>query len=612
MPAIHTLQEVCSSSSGDTSSLLSRLCTLYAAKVGLVPTLIIPQETLLKIATHNDLITHLPSDLLNPNQDPLEQYRVSVQLRKLITEQQFPDTIHKELIAAYHSKLKKGYVEVRIDAAVPHEIDHANIHGDANVLESILHIWADAAIALYQTRTKQKNAYLAPGAIIVQSLPQATASGVISTRDIESSNSSQMAVYSTWGVSDSVHHTKLHHRLTIDIRTLQIIDREQVTQTTQLVRSAERFDQIGVPKDEQDKPSLTDPQVKEIAKQAFKIKKLLMHNITVSWQLVGKDIVFSDWNILDTAQQADHKKSQPYNKTVTKCYTISRSYSDQALSGASGVGLCTADDLVLHIGEHPRSLVTSKQKQKMIDAIKQHIRQHIDGSHPVPVWYRSLNLTSNELMKLKRGNDFEVAEPNPLLGYRGALRALHTPEVFAAELELLEDILASTSKTVGLILPFVRTPSELHGLVNKVVEARLTRFQNFELWMQLNTPENILNMSAYHLPHISGFLVNVGTVQACLYGIDPDNSDITGYYNQDYSLLERLLEQGLSTLSKVAQEKQKTHMPNMRLYCNQFTSSLIDTAVKLHFEGVVIHPHQLSIAHTRIEQLELETLNKTQ
>lgn len=119
-------------------------------------------------------------------------------------------------------------------------------------------------------------------------------------------------------------------------------------------------------------------------------------------------------------------------------------------------------------------------------------------------------------------------------------------------------------------------------------------------------------MSSYHLPHIAGFLVNVGTVQACLYGIDPDNSDITGYYSQDYSLLEKLLEQGLSTLSKVAQEKQKTHLPDMRLYCNHFTSSLIDTAVKLHFEGVVIHPHQVPVAQTRIEQLELETLNKSQ
>lgn len=611
MPAAVLLQSACSQFNHSVDSIIGRLCSLEKAGAKTVVTAIITTETLVKIAAHNELSRKLPQDITNGQTDPIEAYRVTAQIKALITGQEIPKDVAKELLGIYHSKLKKGFVDIRIDVATPHELDHTNIQGDANFIESILHIWADAAVAAYQVHSKQKKAYIAPGPIIIQSLPQATASGVISTRDTQSSNPALMVVYSTWGVSDSVHHTTLHHRFTVDTRTLQIVDREQVTQTIQLIRDEERFDQISVPKKHQSIASLTDAQVVALVKAAHSFKKHILHQMTISWQLVDGEFVFSDWSIMHVQDVASHPKA--IQKLATHIYTIaSDSHSKTLRQESGGIGLFKSDDIFMQLGEHPHALLASRKKKLLKDTLKRAIRSHLDGPLRQPLWYRSMNLTTNELQMLKKGDVLEQSDINPFLGYRGALRAIHSPDVFEFELEVLDEVLKNSPTTIGLILPFVRTPSELHALVNKVVEAGLTRHSAFELWMQVNTPENLINLSSYHLPHIKGFLINIGTIQACLFGIDPDNVDIHGYYQTNFETCVSLIQEGLANLTQVAQTLGRPNIPKIRLYLNQYHSQLVETAVKLHLDGVVVKPEQVPLVKTRIEQLELESLEKTQ
>ena len=56
------------------------------------------------------------------------------------------------------------------------------------------------------------------------------------------------------------------------------------------------------------------------------------------------------------------------------------------------------------------------------------------GFAPRPVTYRTIDFRTNEFRGLEGGERFEPEEANPMIGYRGALRYTHEPEVFALEL----------------------------------------------------------------------------------------------------------------------------------------------------------------------------------
>ena len=52
------------------------------------------------------------------------------------------------------------------------------------------------------------------------------------------------------------------------------------------------------------------------------------------------------------------------------------------------------------------------------------------GFAPRPVTYRTIDFRTNEFRGLEGGERFEPEESNPMIGYRGALRYTHEPEVF--------------------------------------------------------------------------------------------------------------------------------------------------------------------------------------
>ena len=62
------------------------------------------------------------------------------------------------------------------------------------------------------------------------------------------------------------------------------------------------------------------------------------------------------------------------------------------------------------------------------------------GFAPRPVTYRTIDFRTNEFRGLRGGERFEPQEANPMIGYRGALRYTHEPDVFALELAALRRV----------------------------------------------------------------------------------------------------------------------------------------------------------------------------
>jgi pyruvate,water dikinase len=255
---------------------------------------------------------------------------------------------------------------------------------------------------------------------------------------------------------------------------------------------------------------------------------------------------------------------------------------------SSGIGLIRSEHFFIQTGFHPLKLIRTQKekiKQRISHQIVNFYHRYLNLKHRPPLLvYRSLNLTTNQLLKLSKGQNFESEETNPYLGFRGATRYLNQPEIFNFELELLAHINQKIDKPIVLLAPFVRTSFEWQQLllhIKKEIKKQVLRPQ---VWLQLSTPENVYNIEDYLAADLAGISINLKSIHALMHGIDPDFPDIFNQYQLDNQLAITQLE--LIKQAIDSQSRQITSVINF----HQFNQELVRQTVALKYDGITVRP----------------------
>lgn len=161
-------------------------------------------------------------------------------------------------------------------------------------------------------------------------------------------------------------------------------------------------------------------------------------------------------------------------------------------------------------------------------------------------------------------------------------------------MEALKETLDETKAITGCMLPFFRTPGELRTAIDKISDLGLLHQPNFKIWLQLNTPENILNLSAYPLEHVSAVSLNVRSLHGLILGVDPDNGELMMRYPLPSKILTQLIKQAKETLKTT---KQLTaHPTKLMIHMQRFEAQLATAAINLGVNGLIVKPQVARIA----------------
>lgn len=241
-------------------------------------------------------------------------------------------------------------------------------------------------------------------------------------------------------------------------------------------------------------------------------------------------------------------------KTATKVM-VNLAEPELAQSVASfnvdGVGLLRAEFMIAQIGVHPRYAIkeglTRAYIAKLTDGLVTFCRAFGDR----PVIYRATDFKSNEYKNLKGGAEFEMAEDNPMLGYRGAFRYIKEPDEFALELEAIKKVRnVHNLKNLHLMIPFVRSPKELAAVKQLITAAGLHRSTTFKLYMMAEIPTNIIQLEKFAEVGIDGISVGSNDLTQLTLGVDRDSSKVAEEFNE-------LDEAVLWSLEKLGREGRK-------------------------------------------------------
>lgn len=296
-------------------------------------------------------------------------------------------------------------------------------------------------------------------------------------------------------------------------------------------------------------------------------------------------------------------------ETKTKTY-ISAGNPHQAdqyvTANVDGIGVLRSEYTFASLGEHPKYLLKSRRRHQLKTALQKTIQAYRRTKKNLPLIYRTLDLTSQEFKALAFANSFEPDEPNPYLGYRGGIRTLNNLELLSLEVEVLEEVASFNNIPLGLMIPFIRTPSELSLIQNYLAKKHhFSPGSKIGLYLQLNTPENILQLDHYLRFPLTGVSFNVKSIHALLHGIDPDNPDIFALYPYDIELMKKLLvrvREAITDKNKQLQDNQP--LIKLMLHLESNNLNLVEIATSLGFDIITVKPEFALMTKQRIQEIE--------
>lgn len=279
--------------------------------------------------------------------------------------------------------------------------------------------------------------------------------------------------------------------------------------------------------------------------------------------------------------------------------------SKVAVRHVDGIGLLRAEFIMANIGTHPKKLIHDGKKKVFVDSLANSLEQFCSPFNPRPVIYRASDFKTNEYRGLIGGKEYEPNESNPMLGYRGAYRYMHDPEVFELEIEAIKIVREKHNlKNLSLMIPFVRTVAELKAVKKILSKNGLHRSPTFKLWMMVEIPSNVILLDKFIEEGIDGVSIGSNDLTMLILGTDRDNSEVASEFDEQNPAVLWALEHIIKTCHRYKITSS---------ICGQAPSlypALVEKLVHWGVTSISVSPDAIDTVRKNISTVEKKLLHK--
>jgi len=284
--------------------------------------------------------------------------------------------------------------------------------------------------------------------------------------------------------------------------------------------------------------------------------------ITLDCSAAGTGFVYS--GISEWETKTIHSENVPATKTEPLLILANpdRAFELSAYP-SKGVGLLRMEFIITNsIGIHPMALVhfdqlpdgdeknainkitknSASKTSFFVDTLAGSIATVAAAFYPREVIVRMSDFKSNEYASLAGGSQFEMAEENPMIGFRGASRYYHNAykEGFRLECEAILKVRDTMGLTnVKVMIPFCRTPEEGEKVIDLMSSYGLSKEKNgLQVYCMVEIPSNVLRLEDF-AKIFDGFSIGSNDLTQLTLGIDRDAATISNLFNErDPAVLE--------------------------------------------------------------------------
>jgi pyruvate,water dikinase len=284
---------------------------------------------------------------------------------------------------------------------------------------------------------------------------------------------------------------------------------------------------------------------------------------------------------------------------------------------SDGVGLVRIEFVVSSwIGIHPMALI---HPDRVTDSALAQIRARIGNVRPAseffvsrlamgiaqiaaafyprPVIVRFSDFKTNEYAGLLGGKDFEPAEANPMIGFRGASR--YYDERYRAAFALECAAIWRVREEMGLsnvkvMIPFCRTLEEGRRVIRELAENGLIRGQNgLEVYVMCEIPNNVILAEEFS-ELFDGFSIGSNDLTQLALGVDRDSELLAHLFDERDPGVKHLIQMVIAA----------AHKKGRRVgICGQAPSDYPEFAeylVRIGIDSISLNPDSLAKVAMRI------------
>jgi len=164
--------------------------------------------------------------------------------------------------------------------------------------------------------------------------------------------------------------------------------------------------------------------------------------------------------------------------------------------------------------------------------------------YPKEVIVRTSDFKTNEYADLIGGREFEPAEENPMLGFRGASRYYHERyrEAFALECAALKRVREAMGlKNLKVMIPFCRTVEEARKVLAEMEANGLKRGESgLEVYVMCEIPSNVLLLREF-AKYFDGFSIGSNDLTQLTLGLDRDSEIVSALFDERNEAVKEIL-----------------------------------------------------------------------
>jgi pyruvate,water dikinase len=251
----------------------------------------------------------------------------------------------------------------------------------------------------------------------------------------------------------------------------------------------------------------------------------------------------------------------------------SRAFALAAIPNA-GVGLARTEFIVTnHIGIHPMALArypqlkdpkavkdiaarigTESAREFFVRRFSEGVARIAAAFYPRPVIVRTSDFKTNEYAQLLGGSEFEPAEENPMLGFRGASRYYDAryAEGFALECAALLRVRRDLGLTnVKVMIPFCRTVQEGRRVLAAMADNGLRQGQDgLEIYAMCEVPSNAV-LAEEFLQIFDGFSIGSNDLTQLALGLDRDSGTVAHLFDERDNAVRWLIGRAIAAAKRL-------------------------------------------------------------
>ncbi len=173
--------------------------------------------------------------------------------------------------------------------------------------------------------------------------------------------------------------------------------------------------------------------------------------------------------------------------------------------------------------------------------------------YPKPVIVRMSDFKTNEYAGLVGGAEFEPAEENPMIGFRGASR-YYSPRYrngFALECQAIKRLRDEMGFTnVIVMIPFCRSVGEADKVLGVMAENGLKRGENgLQVYVMCEIPSNVI-LAAKFADRFDGFSIGSNDLTQLTLGVDRDSGELADLFDEQDEAVKWMIEKVISEANK--------------------------------------------------------------